>query len=186
MKIKISPVLLWGNVVIFGGVLIVGAVIGGSEFMREREREVFEPAMAAYTKRPTGQPLVRTSLPPGSVSIAGKLIPVDIIENKISPVLNDLPEDLKPKSTDEVKTILWISCYGHPSGTYTDGTTGMANDCTLTFIDFATNSYLWKASITVGPEKYKEHGVAAKPSDPTETIINYIAGIPRSAQSPPW
>jgi hypothetical protein len=181
MSITISKPLIYGNLAIFGGVILLAMVMGINDFFDKRERAGYKDYTESYLEKPQNPLPHRMAVPEDAVVINGKLVIVNLNNKSIDPIFNRLPKELKPETPEQVKTVLWIKCEPQPSDLkYADGTKGIGALCELTFIDFLNKKYLWRDTVSVSPPVSKKRGDEPAPPDPGEAILWYLKGIAKN------
>jgi len=113
--------------------------------------------------------------------IRGKVITVDIGENKIDRIYFDLPGDMAAKNPEEVGTIIWLKWEDVRVGTYIPGGgTAYERTCEVTIIDKLEAIIVDKKSFTgtePPPTMLREgDGYGSKPTD---EIVDYLESLPR-------
>jgi hypothetical protein len=113
--------------------------------------------------------------------IRGKVITVDIGENKLDQIYFDLPGDMAAKNPEEVGTIIWLKWEDVRFGTYLPGGgTAYQRTCEVTIIDKLETIIVDKKSFTgtsPPPTMLKEgDGYGSKPTD---EVVDYLESLPR-------
>jgi hypothetical protein len=179
MSITISKPLIYGNIAIFGGVILFAVVFGINKFINERERAGYKDYIQSYLEKPQNTLPNRNALSKEAIVINGKMVIVNLNDNSIDPVFSSLPKALKPENPRQVETVLWVKCEPQPSSlTYADGTKGIGARCELTFIDFLNKQFLWRDTVAVNPPETKKRGAEPPAPDPSEAILRYLEQIP--------
>ena len=180
MSVTVSKPLIYGNIAIFGAVILFAVIFGINKFVNERERAGYKDYIQSYLEKPQNPLLHKYKLPKDAAVISGKLVVVNLNDNSIDPVFSSLPKELKPETPEQVKTVLWTKCKPQPSSTaYTDGTKGIGVECELTFIDFPNKKFLWRDTVSVSPPGGKKRGSEPVAPDPGEDILRYLMQIAR-------
>ena len=181
MSITISKPLIYGNIAIFGGVILFAVVFGINKFINERERAGYKDYIQSYLEKPQNALPTRNALAKEAIVINGKMVIVNLNDNSIDPVFSSLPKALKPENPGQVETVLWVKCEPQPSDLkYADGTKGIGALCELTFIDFLNKKYLWRDTVSVSPPVSKKRGDEPAPPDPDGAILWYLKGIAKN------
>ena len=113
--------------------------------------------------------------------IRGKVITVDIGENKLDQIYFDLPGDMTAKNPEEVGTIIWLKWEDVRVGTYSpSGEAAYRITCEVTLIDKPEAILIDKKSFTGSeppPTMLREgDGYGSKPTD---EIVDYLESLPR-------
>jgi hypothetical protein len=123
---------------------------------------------------------LKTASPSERPYLRGKVITVDITDNKIDYLYLDLPESLVPKTPEEVSTVIWLKWKKVSVGHYTDGATGYRIDGEVTIIDM-TNLVKFDAKTLHGsdPPSTKSGSGDREGFKPTDEIVDYLKSLPR-------
>jgi hypothetical protein len=157
--------------------MIVGISMGikyGCE--RSSAMKPFETHLNEYTSIAG----LKEASPQEGQYIRGKVVSVDLTENKIDPLFLDLPPELIAKTPEEVETIIWLKWKDVAVGHYTDGATGYRIDCELTIIDKVELKIVdVKTYYGSDPPSAKSGSGDRYGSKPTYDIVNYLKALPR-------
>jgi hypothetical protein len=161
-----------------GLVACVAGVFGGYYLIREGWRRhtlaAFNEQIAEFTKPPRK---AASKVPAG---MRGKLLPIDVEENRVSPLYFELPDQLRPESPDDVGAIAWLE-WGNANAGKEDSE-GQVKTCKIHMIDRATNTLLGVAYFR-GPRPAERKGWfgAEEPAAPKEEVLKYLTSFPRMA-----
>jgi hypothetical protein len=103
----------------------------GQNFNAQKSRFVFP-----------GKPSMRRGTVIELGSLKPKVLPLDLKSNEVASLFWVLPDDLRPTSAEEVKTVMWHDCKNEEVGKYTDGTTGFRENCTVYLVEQASSKII--------------------------------------------
>ena len=63
------------------------------------------------------------------------MLPLNAANSELDGLYYNLPDDLRPATLDEVKTILWLDCKPSEAGAYEDGTPAFRDKCNAYLVD---------------------------------------------------
>jgi hypothetical protein len=166
----------------------VGGFFGIRYLVRQGELSAFTNRLAEYTAPPQKEAQTEPN-PQGGPPFAnpqrgyvkGKVIPVDLANQKIDWFYYDLPDDLKARTPEQVGTVVWLEWGERKVGQYgTSGGGAFVRTCNVTVIDHAQRAIVGRHYIEGGPPPTtSRRGASQYGSYPTEGIVNYLRGLPR-------
>jgi hypothetical protein len=71
-----------------------------------------------------------------------KVLPLNMQNNKVESLYSDLPDDLRPANSDEVKTLMGLDCTNTAVGKYPDGRTGFQEKCQVYLFDLESSKFI--------------------------------------------
>jgi hypothetical protein len=109
--------------------------------------------------------------------VKGKVIPVDLKNNKI----DWFYYDLRANQPEEVGTVVWLEWGEKKVGQYgASGGGAFVRTCNVTIIDHAQRLIVGRHYAEGGPPPTtSRRGASQYGSYPTENIVNYLRGLPR-------
>ncbi len=148
-------------------------VKSGEATIRQEAEEKFGPLIAEYCKPPV------SVFPQGPrPAVKGKLMIVDIQEQKIDIVYGRCEEYLRAKTPEEVGTIVQLKWEERVVGSYSDGSAAKQWICTLQCIDNATKiGHTPKEFIGSPPPKSIRGGGGASGGKPYKQINEYLESV---------
>jgi len=113
--------------------------------------------------------------------IRGKIIPIDKKTNQIDGILFELPDELRPMHSQDVKTVVWLEWELSKIGNY--GGRGSASiwHCWITVIDKTKPVMLEERKLFTGegPPVSSAHGNSQSGTKPIDKIVDYLKALPR-------
>ena len=109
-------------------------------------------------------------------TLKAKVLPLSTQNNEVDGLYNYLPDDLRPASLEEVKTILWLDCKPSEAGRYEDGSMSYRDKCNAYLVDRNTSKVIQVQDFSGEPPPLKKQwgtGYASGKVLP-EAYISYI------------
>jgi hypothetical protein len=183
---KIVPAALW----LAALALVAGFAYYSSQKTRDFESRIAEDARALGAQ--TNQfAFVQTAREKkGTVekkaSVQAKVLPLNAQTKEIDGLYGSLPDDLRPATLEEVKTILWLDCKPSEAGRYDDGSPAFQDKCNGYLVDRNTSKVIQVQDFMgeLPPLKKTWGGSYASGRVLPETYISYIkANQPENERS---
>ncbi len=120
-------------------------------------------------------------------TIKAKVLPLNATNAEVDGLYFNLPDDLRPATIDEVKTILWLDCKPGDAGLYEDGTPAFRDKCNAYLVDRASSKVVQVQDFSGElPPLKKQWGTSyASGKVLSESYISYIkANQPEAERAP--
>lgn len=75
-------------------------------------------------------------------NIYPKVLPLNLANGEIDEFYSYLPDDLRPTTIDEVKTVMWLDCKNEEVWKYEGGSIGYQEKCKVYLVDRATSRFV--------------------------------------------
>ncbi|HEV2990266.1 MAG TPA: hypothetical protein VG759_17610 [Candidatus Angelobacter sp.] len=173
-SMKDKKYLLWSIMGILAGALPAGIWIGGP-LVKVRPFQVHLADYLAVASSNHADAPSNESQP-----IKGKLIPIDMKDKKIDPVLTDLSKDLKPDHPEDVGSVAALWWDEHRIGHYgASGGGAYRWECRIMVWDKASGALLRVSRNFVGsePPSTSKNGVSQSGDKPYKEITEYLNGL---------
>lgn len=163
--------------IIIGIVIFIGWHINNYSSQSERDKQIepFQAHINEYTSSLSLVPSEKESY------VSGKVITVDMANNKIDQTYFELSPDMAARSPNEVDSLVRIKCEDHTAGYYTRDHPGYRIFCEVTVIDL-TNSRISAQRSFYGsppPSSTRSYSRAAcTGSRPTKDIADWLEELP--------
>jgi hypothetical protein len=121
-------------------------------------------------------------------TISAKVLPLGANNKEIDGLYYVLPDELRPASIDEVKTILWLDCKSSESGFYEDGSPAFRDKCNAYLVDRNTSKVVQVQDFSGEPPPLKKGWGTSYASGKVlpESYIAYIqANQPEAERASP-
>ena len=122
-----------------------------------------------------------------NATIKAKVLPLGAINKDVDNLYYNLPDDLRPATIEEVKTILWLDCKPAEAGVYEDGSPAFRDKCNAYLVDRNTSKVVQVQDFSGElPPLKKQWGTSyASGKVLPETYISYIrANQPQTERAP--
>ena len=127
---KIVPLVLW---------LAAFALVAGFTYYSSQKTKAFENQIkeeAANLGSQTNQFAFAPNAPrEKNGTVKAKVLPLNAQNNQVDSLYNHLPDDLRPATIEEVKTLLWLDCKPKEAGRYEDGSPAFQDFCNAYLVD---------------------------------------------------
>lgn len=134
---KAVPVLLW---------LALVGVISWFAYSSYQKTKAFENRLREDAKNLSGQTSEFVFSPNAprekNAVVKTKVLPLGAQNKQLDNLYYYLPDDLRPASAEEVKTLLWLDCKHVEAGRYEDGTTAYRDMCNTYLVDRETSKVI--------------------------------------------
>lgn len=133
--------------------LWLGAIIGLAFFAYQSNQKMlaFEQNIQANTENFNNQKsqFVFPPLPTlgrdeslENLNFQGKVLPLNMQTKEVDRLYSFLPDDLRPNSLEEAKTLFWLDCTKEEVGRYSDGAIGYQNRCKTFLVERETSKFI--------------------------------------------
>ncbi|MEK7723427.1 MAG: hypothetical protein AAB336_03695 [Acidobacteriota bacterium] len=74
--------------------------------------------------------------------VKAKVLPLQVKTGNVDSLFSSLPDDLRPITLDEIKTLMWIDCENSAVSKYSDGAIGYREKCTVYLVEKETSKFI--------------------------------------------
>jgi hypothetical protein len=179
---KIVPPVLW---------LAAFIAVAGFTYYSSQKTKAFENQIAEAAKNlgsQTKQFVFSKDAPREKKGvIKAKVLPLSTKNNEVDDLYRFLPDDLRPATLEEVKTLLWLDCKPGEAGLYEDGLPAYRDKCNAYLVDRNTSKVIQVQDFSGEPPPLKKQWGTSYASGKVlpEAYISYIkANQPENERAP--